>query len=78
MRTIKPVAAGEELFNDYGDLPRSDLLRRYGYVTENYAKYDVIDLPLEGLCEAAGLGRLGLKDIERGEPHVSFFLLFLS
>ena len=25
-------------------LPRSDLLRRYGYITENYAQYDVAEI----------------------------------
>lgn len=44
MRAIKPVFAGEEIFNDYGQLPRSDLLRRYGYVTENYKSYDVAEI----------------------------------
>ena len=44
MRTVKPIKKGEEIFNDYGQLPRSDLLRRYGYVTENYAPFDVIEL----------------------------------
>jgi SET domain-containing protein 6 len=44
MRTIKPIATGEEIFNDYGQLPRSDLLRRYGYVTDNYAPYDVTEI----------------------------------
>ncbi|KAJ5519149.1 RuBisCO-cytochrome methylase RMS1 [Penicillium expansum] len=32
-----------------------DLLRRYGYVTDNYAVYDVLELSLETICEAAGL-----------------------
>ncbi len=44
MRTIKFIAKGEEIFNDYGPLPQSDLLRRYGYVTDNYASYDVVEL----------------------------------
>jgi SET domain-containing protein 6 len=44
MRTIKPIATGEEIFNDYGQLPRSDMLRRYGYVTDNYAQYDVAEI----------------------------------
>jgi SET domain-containing protein 6 len=44
MRTIQPIATGEEIFNDYGQLPRSDMLRRYGYVTENYAQYDVAEI----------------------------------
>ena len=44
MKALKTIKAGEEIFNDYGPLPRSDLLRRYGYVTENYAQYDVVEI----------------------------------
>ncbi|KAL1980304.1 hypothetical protein VTN96DRAFT_4362 [Rasamsonia emersonii] len=55
MRAIKPIKAGDELFNDYGEIPRADLLRRYGYVTDNYAQYDVVELPLALICQAAGL-----------------------
>jgi SET domain-containing protein 6 len=40
MKSIKRIPAG-----DYGALPRSDLLRRYGYITDNYAKYDVVEIP---------------------------------
>lgn len=32
MVTTKSIKAGEQIFNTYGDLPNSDLLRRYGYV----------------------------------------------
>jgi SET domain-containing protein 6 len=49
MRCIKPIAAGEEIFNDYGQLPRSDLLRRYGYVTPNYGPYDVAEISTQNL-----------------------------
>ncbi|KAJ9361524.1 hypothetical protein DTO027B9_685 [Paecilomyces variotii] len=55
MKAIKPIHQGEEIFNDYGQIPRSDLLRRYGYVTENYAPYDVVELPLDVICSVAGL-----------------------
>ncbi|KAA8643251.1 hypothetical protein EYZ11_008502 [Aspergillus tanneri] len=55
MKAIKPISHGNEIFNDYGEIPRADLLRRYGYVTENYAVYDVIEMPLELICKAAGL-----------------------
>ena len=44
MKTICAVGSGSELFNDYGPLPRSDLLRRYGYITPNYAQYDVVEI----------------------------------
>jgi SET domain-containing protein 6 len=68
MRTIKPVKAGDELFNDYGEIPRADLLRRYGYVTDNYAQYDVVELPLTLICQAAGL-----NDAEpENQPQVTF------
>ncbi|KAJ5166368.1 uncharacterized protein N7482_005149 [Penicillium canariense] len=55
MKAIKPIHEGEEIFNDYGEIPRADLLRRYGYVTDNYAQYDVIELPLADICQVAGL-----------------------
>ena len=55
MRATRRIAGNEQIFNDYGEIPRADLLRRYGYVTENYAPYDVVELPLELICQAAGL-----------------------
>lgn len=45
MRALQPIAKGEEVLNDYGPLPRSDLLRRYGYITPEYAQYDVVEIP---------------------------------
>jgi SET domain-containing protein 6 len=58
MKALKPIRAGEEIFNDYGPLPRSDLLRRYGYVTDNYAQYDVVEINMDlviDLATAAGI-----------------------
>lgn len=58
MKAIKPIHAGEEIYNDYGPLPRSDLLRRYGYITDNYAQYDVVEISMDlitGLATAAGI-----------------------
>jgi SET domain-containing protein 6 len=54
MKSTKTIAAGEQMFNDYGPLPRSDLLRMYGYVTDNYAKYDGVELSHDTLLEVAG------------------------
>lgn len=51
MRTVRPVKSGEELLNDYGPLPRAELLRRYGYVCPQNAKYDVAELPRELLVQ---------------------------
>ena len=47
MKALKQIRAGEEVFNDYGPLPRSDLLRRYGYITDNYAQYDVVEISMD-------------------------------
>ncbi|PCH36002.1 SET domain-containing protein [Wolfiporia cocos MD-104 SS10] len=38
MVTTKPIQAGEQIWNTYGDPPNSDLLRRYGHV-------DLVPLP---------------------------------
>lgn len=72
MKTLHPVRAGEELFNDFGPLPRSDLLRRYGYVTDQYAKYDVVEISEELIREQAiaiggGGGGGGLQQEEEKE-----------
>lgn len=53
MKSIKPISAGEEIFNDYGPLPNADLLRRYGYITRNYEKYDVVEVSLDLIKQAA-------------------------
>ena len=55
MKATKPIKAGEEIFNDYGPLPRSDLLRMYGYVTDNYAQYDVVEFEHNLLVDVAGM-----------------------
>lgn len=51
MSSIKPIKAGEEIFNTYGDLPRSDLLRRYGYINDDYLPFDVVEISLSRLVE---------------------------
>lgn len=43
LRTNLP--AGSEILNYYGPLPTSELLRRYGYVTPEHRRYDVVELP---------------------------------
>ncbi|ETN45542.1 uncharacterized protein HMPREF1541_09374 [Cyphellophora europaea CBS 101466] len=55
MRATQAIKAGQQIFNDYGPLPRSDLLRMYGYTTENYAKYDVVEFSHDLLVEVAGM-----------------------
>ena len=53
MRSIKHISKGEQIFNDYGPLPRSDLLRMYGYVTDQYAQYDVVELDFSSIAQIA-------------------------
>ncbi|ODH44722.1 hypothetical protein ACO22_00800 [Paracoccidioides brasiliensis] len=55
MKSIKSIRKGEEIFNDYGELPRAELLRRYGYVTDSYAQYDEAEVPIQTICRVAGL-----------------------
>jgi SET domain-containing protein 6 len=66
MRTIKPVRQEEELFNDYGALPSADLVRRYGYVTPNYTRYDVVEVSNE-LIRNAVATNIRLTTAERDE-----------
>jgi SET domain-containing protein 6 len=64
MKAIKPIKAGEELFNDYGPLPRSDLLRRYGYTSDRYSQYDVVEFSMKSIthaCDATGDVNLDAK-----------------
>lgn len=72
MKTTKPIQAGEEILNEQGEIPRADLLRRYGFVTDNYAQYDVVELSLSTICQAAGLDN---ADVET-QPRVLLQLLF--
>ena len=53
MKATRPIAAGDEIFNDYGPLPRSDLLRMYGYVTDNYTQYDVVEISSQLVLDTA-------------------------
>ena len=64
MRTIKPIVKGEEIFNDYGQLPGSDLLRRYGYVTERYAAYDVAEISTESIVSAFRSNGMQIPNLE--------------
>lgn len=72
MRSIKPISKGDEIFNDYGQLPQSDLLRRYGYTTDNYASYDVAEISTLSVISLLGkehplsTGR-PLKPLSHGE-----------
>lgn len=53
MIALKNIPKGGQLFNDLGQLPRSDLLRRYGFVTDNYKRWDVAEVDIGNIIEAA-------------------------
>ncbi|KAF8694403.1 Rubisco LSMT substrate-binding, partial [Rhizoctonia solani] len=44
MVTTKAIAAGDQIWNTYGDPPNSDLLRRYGYVDEPGKGLDIVEI----------------------------------
>ncbi|KAG4429649.1 hypothetical protein IFR05_014870 [Cadophora sp. M221] len=72
MRSIQPISKGDEIFNDYGQLPQSDLLRRYGYITDNYASYDVAEVSTQSILSLLAKGQplstgLPLKPLSREE-----------
>ena len=54
MISLKHILKGQQVYNDFGQLPRSDLLRRYGYVTDNYKKWDVVEIDIDTVIKAAG------------------------
>ena len=50
--TLRDVKAGDEILNCYGPHPNSELLRRYGYVTSQHSRYDVVEMPWEAVQDA--------------------------
>lgn len=53
MIASKAIRKGQEIFNDYGERPRSDLLRRYGYITDSAKKWDVVELNRTAVIQIA-------------------------
>ncbi|KJE88897.1 hypothetical protein CAOG_000472 [Capsaspora owczarzaki ATCC 30864] len=50
MSCIEPCAAGHELYNTYGDLSNSELLRKYGFI-DDVNEHNSVDIPVEMLEE---------------------------
>ncbi|EMR71545.1 putative set domain protein [Eutypa lata UCREL1] len=42
--SLRPISAGKEVLNYYGALGNGELLRRYGYVSNNHSRYDVVEI----------------------------------
>jgi len=62
MRSIKPIPKGGQIYNTYGNLPNSDLLRRYGYVIPG-SKGDIVEITSEMVIET--LSTLTKEEVER-------------
>lgn len=64
--------------NYYGAMPTSEVLRRYGYVTSEYRRYDEVEIPrktvAQALSKATGLPSSALVEIvsDRGRPVREF------
>ncbi|KAJ8112560.1 hypothetical protein OPT61_g5096 [Boeremia exigua] len=48
------IKAGTEILNYYGAMPSSEVLRRYGYVTPEYSRYDEVEIPRSAVAKALG------------------------
>lgn len=68
MIALKGILKGEQIYNDFGQLPRSDLLRRYGYVTDRYKKWDVVEVDIDTVAECAS--KLNSLDGSQKEQRV--------
>ena len=65
MTALCAIRKGQEIFNDYGSLPRSDLLRRYGYITDEYKQFDVVEIENKKIVEVvAAEQKLSKQDIQ--------------
>ncbi|KAH6620520.1 SET domain-containing protein RMS1 [Boeremia exigua] len=49
------IKAGAEILNYYGAMPSSEVLRRYGYVTPEYSRYDEVEIPRSVVAKVLGL-----------------------
>mgnify|MGYP003365304150 FL=1 len=46
MKAIKDIKKGEQIYNTYGELPNSEILRKYGYIELPSSAAEFADLPL--------------------------------
>ena len=55
MVALSTIHPGQQIFNDFGQLPRSDLLRRYGYITDRYKQWDVVEIDIETITNGTAI-----------------------
>lgn len=77
MHAARALAAGEQVFNTYGDLSNSELLRKYGYVDEPNP-HNTVALSVEQIMEvcADGLGGVDEGVLEESETLLPEEFLF--
>lgn len=46
MKSIKPIAKGDQVYNTYSEHPNAEILRRYGYVEQKGSAHDFAEIPL--------------------------------
>ncbi|KAG6032667.1 hypothetical protein E4U41_007177 [Claviceps citrina] len=61
--TLRDIKSGDEILNFYGPHPNSELLRRYGYVTEKHSRYDVVEIPWK-VVNASLMTEMGISPEE--------------
>ncbi|KAG5935947.1 hypothetical protein E4U53_000319 [Claviceps sorghi] len=68
---LRDIKAGDEILNFYGPHPNSELLRRYGYVTDKHSRYDVVEIPWD-VVQASLVSELGVPQeaVERAMEKI--------
>lgn len=51
MKAIKPIAKGEQIYNFYGELPNSEILRKYGYVEVPSSKFEFAQITMKQVMQ---------------------------
>jgi N-lysine methyltransferase SETD6 len=65
MVTEKLILAGEEIYTNYGEIPQSDLLRRYGFTSHDHIPHDVVEVSTQMIADvAAAQLHLSAEEIE--------------
>lgn len=77
MRSTKKIPKGTQIYNTYGELPNSDLLRRYGYVESGGTEFDVVEVPTSLIAKTIqdlGYGQTEqlLADLEQDEANIFY------
>lgn len=51
MRAVQDIPKGAQVYNTYGDIPNSDLLRRYGYVETGGNVFDLTEISIQHIIK---------------------------